>query len=1081
MAEGEEEEEGGVAAMETEAAAPAAAAGSAGIGAADLAAVLGNILSGGIAGGGASLQQRRLQHALDVGPGLGAVLSSEALAPLLRSDPELVARLAPYLPEEHRSAEAVVGLVSTPQFRHQLDLLTHALQTGQLDTRQFGLPPGGFGVADFLKSIQAHADSERQKQQGQQGGDGAGAAHQPTLQRKAGICCWQRPVHGYCPACGAAPLTEEELFSVRRPGRRSTRDANDPRNRPENLVTLEFLQLHIVQAEMSLRDIGAFHGYTISTLSRRAKQAGVPVGRLTRASNADDGAPGGQQPSPSRPAAKRQPQALSRLQHSSGDVSAVEQEVGDGEPGACSGAAGGAAEQRPPKRQRRSTQKAQQAAELAVPLLLSIPLFDPSSMAPLLPPTSVGGEAAGGSLGGAQAEALHLWQPSAEQLDFWQAAQAAAAASVQHTVGAAGGDGQPVPFWEPFPALPPLPEAQQSPQQLRKVKAAAAGAAGGVPRRRPPLPHEAQQPRVCTNCGMDGNTAWRRHPATGDRLCSACRLYMDTHDGQMRPVGLAQEQHAAAAGGVSDGEDDHDVAEGLLSLRHRSHDVSAATTAAPQGAASEACTDGAAAAAAAEEGEAAVASQAAPAAQQAARPPVAGERQRLPTPDLDDPAGFDEAAPAARAAAPPAAWESAGCLPSRGAVPQASWVVPTAGPAGQRKRYGTPDLDGMDADEGAGQRRWSASPDLDADADADASLGVLGAAVAAGHGAAAASLRVLPPPPQALLAGSTVRSAAAPAASARQQQPQLSHASSSRAQPALLPAAKAEQQPQPAEQLVQLSAGEGEQQQEQPAAPQAVKAEEQAEEEQQQQQQQAAMPGEREQQVQAGVPAPAPAVKAEPQPQPQAALEPAAEERWRSKRQLPSQQQEKHQAAQQPAAGDGVEHSRTNLGLPSQPVSGLQPSRTTLAAGDDDASAAAAATQLPPMLGSQQAESPGPAALHAAAVGGGAALAGGGAGKALTPQFELVESVAVQSVLQQAVRFMEAADVASSESMLRPLRRLLLAGQGGKTLQDIVGGWGGYSLPTQQEIFHTAVLLARQAQWEALEGELRVVLEMAGG
>ena len=102
MAEGEEEEEGGVAAMETEAAAPAAAAGSAGIGAADLAAVLGNILSGGIAGGGASLQQRRLQHALDVGPGLGAVLSSEALAPLLRSDPELVARLAPYLPEEHR-------------------------------------------------------------------------------------------------------------------------------------------------------------------------------------------------------------------------------------------------------------------------------------------------------------------------------------------------------------------------------------------------------------------------------------------------------------------------------------------------------------------------------------------------------------------------------------------------------------------------------------------------------------------------------------------------------------------------------------------------------------------------------------------------------------------------------------------------------------------------------------------------------------------------------------------------------------------------------------------------------------------
>ncbi len=116
-----------------------------------------------------------------------------------------------------------------------------------------------------------------------------------------------------CPACGAPPLTEEELATVRKPGRRSTRDANgavctvgcaargagctpgcmqqtgwhagghhtaasmatlqesvspplltalprslpacaaDPRNRPENLVKTEFLQQHIVKGGMSLR------------------------------------------------------------------------------------------------------------------------------------------------------------------------------------------------------------------------------------------------------------------------------------------------------------------------------------------------------------------------------------------------------------------------------------------------------------------------------------------------------------------------------------------------------------------------------------------------------------------------------------------------------------------------------------------------------------------------------------------------------------------------------------------------------------------------------------------------------------
>ncbi|KAL4439855.1 hypothetical protein ABPG75_002856 [Micractinium tetrahymenae] len=92
---------------------------------------------------------------------------------------------------------------------------------------------------------------------------GSQPTKQPSVALKAQRTC--------CPACGAPPLTEEELQTVRKPGRRSTRDANDPRNRPENLVKIEFLQQHIVKGGMSLREISAYHGYTISTLSRRAK------------------------------------------------------------------------------------------------------------------------------------------------------------------------------------------------------------------------------------------------------------------------------------------------------------------------------------------------------------------------------------------------------------------------------------------------------------------------------------------------------------------------------------------------------------------------------------------------------------------------------------------------------------------------------------------------------------------------------------------------------------------------------------------------------------------------------------------
>lgn len=107
---GGDSDDSGAAAMDADsapAAAPAAAGGGGGapgpIAASDLAAVLGSILSGagGAGGGGGGLRQRMA----DPGPGLGEVLKPELVAPLLRS-PEMVARLAPYLPEEHRCGGA---------------------------------------------------------------------------------------------------------------------------------------------------------------------------------------------------------------------------------------------------------------------------------------------------------------------------------------------------------------------------------------------------------------------------------------------------------------------------------------------------------------------------------------------------------------------------------------------------------------------------------------------------------------------------------------------------------------------------------------------------------------------------------------------------------------------------------------------------------------------------------------------------------------------------------------------------------------------------------------------------------------
>ncbi|KAL4439856.1 hypothetical protein ABPG75_002857 [Micractinium tetrahymenae] len=136
-------------------------------------------------------------------------------------------------------------------------------------------------------------------------------------------------------------------------------------------------------------------------------------------------------------------------------------------------------------------------------------------------------------------------------------------------------------------------------------------------------------------------------------------------------------------------------------------------------------------------------------------------------------------------------------------------------------------------------------------------------------------------------------------------------------------------------------------------------------------------------------------------------------------------------------------------------------------------------------LAAQQHEAPLPseqqhngAAAPAAAAEADATPAASTGGPPVSPELERVCVQAAQHLLQNMLAAFDKADDSSGESMLRPLRRLLLAGQGGRTLQDIVAGWAGYSLPQQQEIFNTAVLAAKTARWQDLEDQLRLALEL---
>ena len=99
------------------------------------------------------------------GPSLAEVLRPDALLPLL-DNAEVQEQVRSYLPEEHRGAEHITRLATSPQFREQLEVFSRALQSGQLDLQQFGLEAAGFSAAEFLQGIERMVAKHEEEQGG---------------------------------------------------------------------------------------------------------------------------------------------------------------------------------------------------------------------------------------------------------------------------------------------------------------------------------------------------------------------------------------------------------------------------------------------------------------------------------------------------------------------------------------------------------------------------------------------------------------------------------------------------------------------------------------------------------------------------------------------------------------------------------------------------------------------------------------------------------------------------------------------------------------------------------------------------
>lgn len=124
------------------------------------------------AGAGAGPGKRpRMMLPVARGPGLTDIFKIEVLRELFR-DPAIQPRLMEHLPAEHRSTFQLMELAESPQLQAQLSNLSHALETGEVDPRQFGVDAAGPGVRAFLEALDRAGAAEQKKGRGTEGPEG---------------------------------------------------------------------------------------------------------------------------------------------------------------------------------------------------------------------------------------------------------------------------------------------------------------------------------------------------------------------------------------------------------------------------------------------------------------------------------------------------------------------------------------------------------------------------------------------------------------------------------------------------------------------------------------------------------------------------------------------------------------------------------------------------------------------------------------------------------------------------------------------------------------------------------------------
>ena len=75
----------------------------------------------------------------------------------------LLVRLGEFLPDEHKGDEKQLReTFNSVAFKSQVASLSHALQTGQLDFKQFGLDGSGFSVIEFLEAFERAAQKKKE-------------------------------------------------------------------------------------------------------------------------------------------------------------------------------------------------------------------------------------------------------------------------------------------------------------------------------------------------------------------------------------------------------------------------------------------------------------------------------------------------------------------------------------------------------------------------------------------------------------------------------------------------------------------------------------------------------------------------------------------------------------------------------------------------------------------------------------------------------------------------------------------------------------------------------------------------------